>query len=80
MSNAHGNDGRGVRKFLRESGIKPTVANVEKMSKELRRSQSENERVDRIAKERGGPSTVDARGDVHERVRKIVENSYKNRR
>lgn len=58
MSNAAGNTNKDVRRFLREHGVKPTVGNVERIGREVRRSQSENERVERIAKESGQRSEL----------------------
>lgn len=73
-TNSYGNDNRGVRRFLRESGIAPTAGNVERMAKELRRSQSENERMVRESKARGGPALVDRQGrDAKEVARREVQ-------
>lgn len=84
MSNSAGNTKRDVMRFLRESGVPPTVANVERIGREIRRTHAQNEQVDRIHKEieatRGVPSTVDEKGDVHARVRKIVEANHRKRR
>ena len=79
MSNAHGNTGRDIRKFLRENGIKPTIANVERIGREVRRGESANERVESEAKERGEP-TRDAQGPVEPRVRAHVQRELRARR
>lgn len=73
MSNSYGNTNKQVRRFLREHGIPPTMGNVERIGKEVRRSQTENERVERIAKETGRAGTFDARGrNMHGVVKRIV--------
>ena len=79
MRNSHGNDNSGVRKFLREIGVKPNVANVERMQREVSRSQTERERVQRIAKETGRGGTYDRKGEVHARVREAVQREMRNR-
>lgn len=78
MPNSVGNTGKQVRKFLRSRGVKPTIANVERIQREVTRTQTENERVQRIAKEqaraRGESGTYDSRGqDVHARIRERVQ-------
>lgn len=82
-TNSAGNDTRGVMRFLREVGIKPTVANVERMGRELRRSQTENEKVEARHREieatKGVPSTRDEKGDVHARVRRQVQRDIEKR-
>lgn len=83
ITNSHGNDNRGVRKFCRENGIPPTVANVERISREVRRSESENRAVERRHKEleatTGRPATYDQKGDVKARVVNAVQREIKNR-
>lgn len=75
MRNTYGNDKRGVMKFLREVGIKPTVGNVERMQREVSRSQTENERAERIAKEtgRGGLRYPDTGEDAHAKVKAAMK-------
>lgn len=78
MRNSVGNDTRGVRRFCREVGMKPTAANVELIQREVSRSQTENERVQIRARETGRGGTRDAQGrDVvamhRERVKKEIE-------
>ena len=77
MGNSIGNDSRAIRKFLRERGVKPTIANIERVGREVRRTPQENERIVQMHKEieraRGLPSTTDQRGDVHARVKRRVQ-------
>ena len=80
MTNSYGNDGRGVRKFLRENGIKPSMANVERISREVRRSESENRSVERIAKETGRGELRDEKGPVHPRVKAAVKKELAQRK
>jgi hypothetical protein len=76
MPNSIGKSNKAVRRFLRENMVPPTVANVERIGREIRRTESENAYVERIHKERekaqGIPSLVDAKGDVHKRAREIA--------
>ena len=72
MSNSAGNTGRDVRRFLREHGVKPTAANVDRIGREIRRSAAENERVNRAANESGRGGARDHKGPVDERVRAKV--------
>ena len=78
-SNSHGNDARGVRRFLRSIGMKPNAANTERMGKELRRTESQNETHEKIAKEiereRGVSGLHDEKGDVIARRRAQVQRS-----
>ena len=62
-----GNTNRDLRRFCRENGVPPTIANIERIGREVRRTESQNERVVRESKERGGPSTqyVSRDGRVH---------------
>src|SRR5689334_9402160 len=66
-----------------KSRRKATAANVERMQREVARTQTENERVVRIhreiERERGIPATVDARGDVAARVRARVQRDLERR-
>lgn len=82
--NSYGNDNRGIRKWIREMGEKPSVALVERLQREVSRSQTENERVVSRHKEaqaqHGTPSTFDAKGDVKARVRRIVQTELANRK
>ena len=72
--NSVGKTGRDVRKFCREVGVKPTAANVEKMGRELRRTEAENENVGRIAKESGRGGTYDEKGKVtRERIKRNIQ-------
>lgn len=77
-SNSYGNTGKQVRKFLRENGYKPTVGMVERVQREVSRTESQNEAIDRVHKEmereRGVPATVDMKGrDASEAVRRAVQ-------
>lgn len=76
MSSA-GNTGRDIRRFLREVGVKPSVSNVERIGREVRRTEAQNEALERtyreMAAERGLPLTVDERGDVKARVKRAVK-------
>ena len=74
-----GNDSRSVRKFLRENGIKPSLANVERMGREVRRTAQDNERMDRMHKQAGTGRLRDEKGDVHSRVKAQVEHEMRNR-
>ena len=88
MSNTHGNDNRGVRKFLRSINMKPSVENVERIGRELRRTEQENEHMDRIGKEQGRtrledphlPGTHNDTGNVEERVREQVQREMRERK
>jgi hypothetical protein len=78
MSNSAGNTNRDVRKFLRDNGIPATLRNVELIGREVRRSEAENERVEREAKERGDP-TCDEHGPIGERVKRAVRSELRSR-
>lgn len=84
MSNSAGNTNRDVRRFLRSLGVRADVRNVELIGREVRRSESENERVERESREveraTGRPSTTDEKGDVHARVKREVKRELKSRR
>lgn len=71
MPNSVGKTDRDVRKFIREMGGVANKANVERIGREIRRTEQENERVEKIAKEVGF-GTQDERGPVEERVRRKV--------
>lgn len=74
MSNAAGNTNRDVRRFLRESGVKPTAANVDRIGREVRRSQTQNETVERISREIGAPSPLEQRAArAREEIRRRIE-------
>ena len=75
ITNSVGNSSKSIRAFLRESGIKPSVGNVERMQREVSRSQSENERVERVAKEtgRGGLRYPGTGEDAHKKVKEAVK-------
>lgn len=79
-SNSAGNTGRDIRRFCRENGIPPTMDNVERIGREVRRTEAENERVERIARETGRGGTYDEHGDVHARVRGDVARDMERRR
>lgn len=83
MPNSIGKTNKDVRRFIRENGGKPTAGEVEKIAREIRRTQAENEAVEKRARERerekGAPSTTDEKGDVHARVRKIVQRDIEKR-
>ena len=80
MPNSHGKTNAQVRKFLRENGIKPTCANVDRIGTEIRRTEAENRQVERIAKERGMDGTRDKHGPVGPRVREAVQRELRERR
>ncbi len=83
MSNSVVKTDRDVRKFLRENGIKPSVENVQRIGKEIRRTQGENESVDKIHKEleREGKASplYDNRGDARARTKRDVERELRRR-
>ena len=79
MSNAAGNTNRDVRKFLRSIGVKPTAENVERIGREVRRSESQNEAAERIGRE-VAPGLRDERGDVVKRVSERVRRDLDKRR
>ena len=85
MPNSVGNTNKDIRRFCRENGVPPTVANVERIQREVCRTQSENERVVRESKERGGPATQyigrDGRpyGDVLARRKAYVQRDIASR-
>lgn len=71
MSNSHGNTSRDVRRFLRSVGVKPSVDNVERIGREVRRTEAQNERQEVLGREMGlGPR--DGGGDVKSRVERQV--------
>lgn len=76
MSNSHGNSDKQIRKFLRENGVPPTMANVERIGREVRRTEAQNERVERIHKEleaQGKAARLsDEKGDVIRRVQESL--------
>ena len=79
MTNSHGNTSKDIRKFLRECGEKPTMERVEEVQREVSRTQSQNEQVDRIAKEMG-LGTHDRKGKVtRERIERKVSEEQKRR-
>lgn len=77
MPNSVGKTNKDVRKFLRECGVPPTVANVERIGREIRRTEAEGERVEKIhreiERETGRPALIDERGDVGKRVKAHVQ-------
>ncbi len=74
MPNSVGKTKRDVMKYLRATGQKCDAANVERVGKEVRRTESENRQVERIHRERGLPALTDAKGrDMHKIVRRIVD-------
>ncbi len=84
MSNSYGNGNRGIRQFLRSVGMKPNVSNVERIGRELRRSESQNDTVERISREvereRGVAPTRDAKGDVQKRIQGVVQKKIAQRK
>ena len=78
MSNSAGNTNRDLRRFCREVGIKPSAGNVEKMGREVRRTMSQNEQVNRIAKEQG-KGLRGKHGDVGPQVKERVAREMRNR-
>lgn len=83
MSNAHGNTKRDLMRFLRANGIAPNVSNVERIGREVRRTESQNRAVEQRHKEleatKGIASTRDEKGDVHARVKRAVKASIQKR-
>ncbi len=80
MSNSVGNDSKSVRKWLRSIGVPPTAGNVERIGKEVRRSESENRRVEQQAKETGRGGTYDMRGrDAHKVAERTVRRELRGR-
>lgn len=84
MPNSVGKSNKEVRRFLRESGVAPTAANVERIGPEIRRTEAENDRVVRehkeMERERGIPSTTDLRGrDMKQVATRIVRRSIDSR-
>jgi hypothetical protein len=78
MSNAHGNTAKDIRKWLRQIGVKPTLSNVERIGREVRRGESRHEQIqktnEQVAKELGHSGTVTPTGhDAHKVVREIVK-------
>lgn len=75
-----GGDKRSVRRFIRECGYKPTASNVERIQREVNRTQSQHERVQKEAIERGMGGTRDERGrNPGEVARRIVLNNIAKR-
>ena len=76
MPNSLGNTRRDVRKFCKRVGVKPTAANVEKMQREVTRTQSERDTLTRIHREiegqRGVAGLRDSRGPVLPRIQERV--------
>ena len=71
-SNSAGNTSRDVRKFLRSIGVKPTADNVERVQREVCRTESQHEAVMREAKERGVHGPRDAKGEVAPRIKERI--------
>lgn len=82
-TNTLGNDDRGLRKFLRSQKIQPNVANMERIGRELRRTDAQNAALVARSKERaretGAPVTFDAKGAVEPRVRALMERKLRER-
>ena len=78
MTNSHGNTNRDIRKFLRETGVKANVANVERIGREVRRTEAQNEQAEKFAKERGDQLS-DERGPVEQRIRERVQRELRER-
>ncbi len=83
MPNSIGKTDSQIRKFLRENGVTPNVSNVERIGREIRRTEGENATVERIhrelERERGIPATRDERGDVRARVKESIKRKIKKR-
>lgn len=83
MPNHVGKTDRDVRRFLRNLGEKTDAANVEKVKRELVRTQQENERREKLAKEiereRGVPDTISGHGDEKRHVGRIVRRELDSR-
>ena len=85
MGNSIGNTDRDVRKFLREQGMKANAENVDRIGRELRRTQQENERHDERYKDVGLrdahlPGSPDTTGPVDPRVRERIQRELKRRK
>ena len=78
MSNSHGNTDRDVRKWLRKMGVKPSLDNVEAIGREVRRTQNEDEAVERRARESGEAARIHAAKQAH--YRRMVENEQRKRK
>ena len=83
MSNSHGNTDRALRKWLRQMGLKTSVANVELIGKEVRRTESQNDQVDSIGREqaraRGESGLYDKKGDAIARRKRAMKKHLKER-
>ena len=60
--NSLGKDNDSVRRLLKETGYKADAANVNRIGREVRRTEGENAKVEARYKEMGGPKLVDSRG------------------
>ena len=78
MGNSVGNTDKDVRKFMREHGMKTNKENVDRISKELRRTEAQNEFQAKIAKEMG-LGLRDGQGDVKKRVEAEVREQMRRR-
>ena len=75
-----GNSDRSLRKFLRSRGVKPSVANMERIGKEVRMTQAEHERTLKQARETKAVLR-DAQGsDVHAMRRAEVQRELASRK
>ncbi len=78
-----GGSDRSLRIFLRQSGIRPTVANMERIGREVNRTQTQHETVERIHREleseKGIHDTVYGRGDGKARVKAKVKRDLQRR-
>ena len=69
MPRSVGKTARDIRKFCRTAGVKPSLANVERIQREVARTESENDTVDRVAKETGRGGLRDERGPIGDRAK-----------
>lgn len=76
-----GNTNKQVRKFIRECGLKADMSTVERISKEVRRTESQNEAIQRASRETGRAGTFDLRGrDAHRMAERQVRRELRDRR
>lgn len=74
-----GNSDRSLRKFLRKVGVKPNVANMERIGKEVRMSHAEHEASLRAARETKAVLRDMQGRDVHAMRRAQVERELRSR-
>lgn len=75
-----GNDDRSLRRFLRKVGVKPDVANMERIGKEVRMSQAEHEATLKAARETKAVLRDMQGRDVHAMRRAEVQRELASRK